>query len=50
MLFWVAMAGLTAVVLAFVLLPVMRFSGAAAARKSFDVQVFRDQLVELERR
>ncbi len=49
MLFWVAMAGLTAIVLAFVLLPVMRYSGASADRKSFDVRVFRDQLAELER-
>ena len=43
------MAGLTAAVLAFVMLPVMRSGPSAAERGSYDMQVFRDQLAELDR-
>ena len=49
MLFWIAMAGLTALVLAAVLMPVMRSGRSAAERADYDVQIFRDQLAELER-
>lgn len=49
MLFWIVLAGLTALVLAAVLMPVTRSGPTAAERGAYDVQIFRDQLVELER-
>ncbi|MDH3740164.1 MAG: c-type cytochrome biogenesis protein CcmI [Hyphomicrobiales bacterium] len=48
-MFWIVMAGLTALVLAAVLMPVMRSGRTAAERGAYDVQIFRDQLAELER-
>ncbi|MGI9464258.1 MAG: c-type cytochrome biogenesis protein CcmI [Aestuariivirgaceae bacterium] len=49
MLFWIILAGMTALVLAIVVYPVMRSAGPAAGRASYDLQIYRDQLAELER-
>ncbi len=49
MLFWIVLASMTAIVLAIVLYPIMRSVGPAAERASYDLQVYRDQLAELER-
>ena len=49
MLFWSVLAGLTAMALAIVFWPVARGGAAMAARESYDVRIFRDQLAELER-
>ena len=49
MIFWIVLAGLTALVLAAVLMPAMRSASSAAERGDYDVQIFRDQLGELER-
>jgi len=50
MLFWLVAAALTAVALALLLGPlVRRRGGPVAARADYDIEVFRDQLRELER-
>jgi cytochrome c-type biogenesis protein CcmH len=49
MLFWIILAGLTAAVLALLMLPAMRAGRDVSARESYDVQVFKDQLSELDR-
>lgn len=49
MLLWIAFALLTAVVLAVLLWPVMRAGEAVESRVLYDLNVYRDQLAELER-
>lgn len=49
MILWVAMAGLTAAVMAALVWPIMRRTPEAASRAQFDAAVYRDQLAELER-
>ncbi|MGD9480831.1 c-type cytochrome biogenesis protein CcmI [Shinella sp. G-2] len=49
MLFWILVAILTAAVAAVLLLPLLRRPAAAADDASHDVEVYRDQLEELER-
>ncbi len=49
MLFWFILAGMTAFVLAVVLFPVLRSASPVASRAKFDLQIYRDQLAELER-
>jgi cytochrome c-type biogenesis protein CcmH len=46
---WVILIGLTAGVLALALLPLVRRPGALAARREYDLSVYRAQLKELER-
>ena len=46
---WPILAVMTALVLALVLLPLLRRSGAVAARREHDLSVYRAQLSELER-
>jgi cytochrome c-type biogenesis protein CcmH len=46
---WPFLAVMTALVLALVLLPLLRRSGAVAARREHDLSVYRAQLSELER-
>jgi len=49
MILWLAMAGLTAAVMAALVWPMMRRAPVAASRAQFDAAVYRDQLAELER-
>ena len=49
MILWLAMAGLTAAVMAALVWPMMRRTPEAASRAQFDAAVYRDQLAELER-
>ena len=49
MLIWLAMAGLTAAVVAALVWPLTRRTPVAAPRAQFDAAVYRDQLAELER-
>lgn len=49
MILWLAMAGLTAAVMAALVWPMMRRAPEAASRAQFDAAVYRDQLAELER-
>jgi cytochrome c-type biogenesis protein CcmH len=49
MLLWLAMAGLTAAVMAALIWPMIRRAPEAASRAQFDAAVYRDQLAELER-
>ena len=49
MIFWLAMAGLTAAVMAALVWPMIRRTPEAASRAQFDAAVYRDQLAELER-
>lgn len=49
MLIWIIFALITAVCLAVVLMPLARSSPSAADRSSFDAEVHRDQLKQLER-
>jgi len=49
MILWLAMAGLTAAVMAALVWPIMRRAPDAATRAQFDAAVYRDQLAELER-
>jgi cytochrome c-type biogenesis protein CcmH len=49
MIFWLAMAGLTAAVMAALVWPIMRRAPEAAPRAQFDAAIYRDQLAELER-
>jgi cytochrome c-type biogenesis protein CcmH len=49
MILWLAMAGLTAAVMAALIWPMMRRAPEAAPRAQFDAAVYRDQLAELER-
>ena len=46
---WPILAVMTALVLALVLLPILRRPGAVAARREYDLSVYRAQLRELER-
>jgi len=46
---WLILITLTALVLALVLLPLLRRPGAVAARREYDLSVYRAQLKELER-
>ena len=46
---WPILAVMTALVLALVLLPIVRRPGAVAARREYDLSVYRAQLRELER-
>jgi cytochrome c-type biogenesis protein CcmH len=46
---WPILAVMTALVLALVLLPILRRPGALAARREYDLSVYRAQLRELER-
>ena len=46
---WLILIALTALVLALVLLPLVRRPGAVAARREYDLSVYRAQLKELER-
>lgn len=48
MLLWVILAGLTAIVLFFVLRPLAGGGAAAPVREAFDAAVYRDQLQEIE--
>ncbi|HUU24696.1 MAG TPA: c-type cytochrome biogenesis protein CcmI [Methyloceanibacter sp.] len=48
MLLWVILAGLTAIVLFFLLRPLAGASGFAPARQAFNATVYRDQLDEIE--
>jgi cytochrome c-type biogenesis protein CcmH len=49
MTLWLVLAAMTALVLALVLLPLLRRPGAVAARREYDLSVYRAQLSELER-
>jgi cytochrome c-type biogenesis protein CcmH len=49
MILWLAMAGLTAAVMAALVWPIMRRAPEAASRSQYDAAVYRDQLAELER-
>ncbi|KQS96501.1 MULTISPECIES: c-type cytochrome biogenesis protein CcmI [unclassified Rhizobium] len=49
MLFWILVAILTAAVAAVLLLPLLRAAARVEAPRSHDVEVYRDQLKELER-
>jgi cytochrome c-type biogenesis protein CcmH len=49
MMIWVAMAGLTALVIGALVLPVLRGAPQGAARPEFDAVIYRDQLAELDR-
>lgn len=49
MLLWIAFAVLTAVVLTFLLIPLVRGGRRDHARATYDLNVYRDQLRELER-
>ena len=48
MLLWVILAGLTAIVLFFLLRPLAGVSGFAPARQAFNATVYRDQLDEID--
>lgn len=48
MLLWVILAGLTAIVLFFLLRPLAGRGGAAPVREAFNAAVYRDQLEEIE--
>lgn len=48
MTLWMVFAGLTAVVLALLLAPLLRRGGAAAGRVEYDLAVYRDQLKEVD--
>jgi len=47
-LLWLILAGLTAIVLFFLLRPLTSSGGAAPVREAFDAAVYRDQLEEIE--
>ncbi|MBL8908137.1 MAG: c-type cytochrome biogenesis protein CcmI [Rhizobiales bacterium] len=49
MIFWLAMAGLTAAVMAALVWPLSRRAPEAASRAQYDAAIYRDQLAELER-
>ena len=49
MILWLAMAGLTAAVMAALVWPMMRRAPEAASRAQFDAAVYRDQVAVLER-
>ncbi|NYZ15338.1 c-type cytochrome biogenesis protein CcmI [Azospirillum sp. RWY-5-1] len=49
MLFWIVAAAMTAGVLLLILPPLLRPAGAAPARAAYDIEVYRDQLTELDR-
>jgi cytochrome c-type biogenesis protein CcmH len=49
MILWLAMAGLTAAVMAALVWPIIRRAPEAASRSQYDAAVYRDQLAELER-
>jgi cytochrome c-type biogenesis protein CcmH len=49
MLFWIVAAAMTAAVTALVLAPLLRARHAVGSRASYDMEVYRDQLAELER-
>ncbi len=49
MMFWVSMAALTLVLLGWALIPMLRSNNSAGQRRaSYDMQVFRDQLIEVD--
>lgn len=49
MMFWVSMAVITLVLLSWVLIPLLRSNKSAGQRRaSYDMQVFRDQLIEVD--
>lgn len=49
MMFWIVAAGMTAGVVALLAIPLLRPPRAIADRADFDLEVYRDQLAELER-
>ncbi|UEM03523.1 c-type cytochrome biogenesis protein CcmI [Skermanella rosea] len=49
MLFWIVAALMTAAVTALVLTPLLRARHSAAGRAAYDLEVYRDQLAELDR-
>ena len=49
MIVWVALAAMTIAAVAFVVVPLMRRSRDTASRASFDLEVYRDQLAEIDR-
>lgn len=49
MIMWIAMAALTAATLALLVLPLLRAKGASAARGTYDLAVYKDQLKEVEK-
>ena len=49
MLFWLAVGGLALAAVAFLLLPLLRPPSSPASRADYDIEIYRDQLGELER-
>ncbi|MCW2244523.1 cytochrome c-type biogenesis protein CcmH [Azospirillum fermentarium] len=49
MLFWIVAAAMTAAVVMLIVWPLARPAGAAGSRAAYDLEVYRDQLKELER-
>lgn len=49
MLFWIFAAAMTAAVLLLIALPLLRTRAEASGRAAYDLEVYRDQLAELER-
>ena len=49
MIFWLICGAITLAVVALLLLPILRRPAEAAARRDFDLTVYRDQLAEIER-
>ena len=49
MLFWIIVSLVTAATAVFILLPLLRRSGPPEGERSHDVEVYRDQLKEVER-
>jgi cytochrome c-type biogenesis protein CcmH len=49
MTLWLVLAVMTAIALAFVLIPLSRRESAGAPRLDYDVEVYRDQLAEIDR-
>lgn len=48
MIFWLIVAVMTAAALAVLLLPLVRRYGASQSRRAFDLEVYRDQLAEID--
>ncbi|WP_029010338.1 c-type cytochrome biogenesis protein CcmI [Azospirillum halopraeferens] len=49
MLFWIVAAAMTAGVVLLIVPPLLKTRGAAGSRAAYDLEVYRDQLTELER-
>ncbi len=49
MTFWLLAGGLSALAIALLLWPLLRRPAAAAPRQAYDLNVYRDQLAEVER-